>query len=93
MGRHFLLKNNGNGNHYLKINLKGVESNLNGIGARVTVTYNGKIVFRENNGGAGGEWALTGSRAPPLRYRLGQFRDRRGSLAERDCRYHVNRSG
>ena len=69
MGRHFLLKNNGNGNHYLKLNLKGVQSNLNGIGARVTVTYDGKIAFRENNGGGGGEWASQG--AGPLHFGIG----------------------
>ena len=69
MGRHFLFKNNGNSNHYIKLSLRGVRSNLNGIGARVTVTYNGSIAFRENNGGGGGEWGSQG--AGPLYFGIG----------------------
>ena len=68
-GLHYLLKNNGNSNHYIKVNLKGVQSNLNGIGARVTTTYNAKIAFRENNGGGGGEWGSQG--AGPLHFGIG----------------------
>lgn len=72
-GHHYLFKNNGNSNHYLKVNLKhkltGVSSNLNGIGARVTVTYAGGIAFRENNGGGGGEYASQG--AEPLHFGIG----------------------
>ncbi len=60
-GRHFLLKNNGGSNHYLKVSLKGIQSNLNGIGARVTAAYSGRIAFRENNGGGGGDWASQGA--------------------------------
>ncbi|MXN92444.1 T9SS type A sorting domain-containing protein [Flavobacterium sp. Sd200] len=33
--------NNGNDNHYLKVHLQGVESNRNGIGARVVIYANG----------------------------------------------------
>src|SRR5947208_893211 len=36
-GFHFLFKNNGNQNRFIKVNLQGVQSNRNGIGARVTV--------------------------------------------------------
>ncbi|MEO7724632.1 MAG: CRTAC1 family protein, partial [Chthoniobacterales bacterium] len=68
-GRHYLLKNNGNNNHYIKLNLTGVNSNRNGIGARVTVSYNGKVAFRENNGGGGGEWGSQG--AGPLHFGIG----------------------
>ncbi|MDQ3200020.1 MAG: CRTAC1 family protein [Verrucomicrobiota bacterium] len=68
-GLHYLFHNNGNSNHYLKLTLKGVESNLNGIGARVTVTYDGEIAFRENNGGGGGEWGSQG--AGPLHFGIG----------------------
>ena len=68
-GRHFLLKNNGGSNHYLKVNLKGIQSNLNGIGARVTASFAGGLAFRENNGGGGGEWASQG--AGPLYFGIG----------------------
>jgi len=69
IGRHFLFKNNGGTNHYIKVTLKGVQSNLNGIGARVTATYSGGMAFRENNGGGGGEWGSQG--AGPLYFGIG----------------------
>jgi hypothetical protein len=69
IGRHFLLKNNGNSNHYIKVNLRGVQSNRQGLGARVTVTYTGGVAFRENNGGGGGEFASQG--AGPLHFGIG----------------------
>ena len=69
-GIHHLFKNNGNSNHYIKVNLKGTLSNLRGIGARVTVTYgNDGVAFRENNGGGGGEYASQGSE--PLHFGIG----------------------
>ncbi len=68
-GYHYLLKNNGNSNHYLKVNLQGSISNRFGIGARVTVTYPGGKAFRENNGGGGGEYASQG--AEPLHFGIG----------------------
>jgi hypothetical protein len=55
IGRHFLLKNNANSNHYIKVNLHGIQSNRQGLGARVTATYTGGFAFRENNGGGGGD--------------------------------------
>ncbi|MGH8095054.1 MAG: ASPIC/UnbV domain-containing protein, partial [Chthoniobacterales bacterium] len=69
MGRHYLFKNTGNSNHFIKLNLQGVQSNRHGIGARVTVLHDGQIAFRENNGGGGGEWASQG--AGPLHFGIG----------------------
>lgn len=72
-GFHFLFKNNGNQNHFIKVNLQGVQSNRNGIGARVTVTYRGGTAFRENNGGGGGEFESQGS--GPLHFGIGRARN------------------
>ena len=69
VGYHYLLKNNGNTNHFIKLKLQGVQSNRDGIGARVTVTYAGGKAFRENNGGGGGEYASQGSE--PLHFGIG----------------------
>jgi hypothetical protein len=71
-GFHFLFKNNGNQNGFIKVNLQGVQSNRNGIGARVTVNYRGGKGFRENNGGGGGEYASQGS--GPLHFGIGSVR-------------------
>ena len=60
-GLHRLFKNNGNSNHFIKVNLAGVQSNSRGIGARVTATYIGGMSFRQNNGGGGGELCSQGS--------------------------------
>jgi hypothetical protein len=68
-GYHYLLKNNGNSNHFIKLNLRGVQSNRDGIGARVTATYSGGLAFRENNGGGGGDYASQGSE--PLHFGIG----------------------
>ncbi len=57
MGLHSLFKNKGNSNHFLKINLRGVQSNLHGIGARVKVTTSTGVVYRQNDGGGGGSYA------------------------------------
>jgi ASPIC/UnbV protein len=70
MGLHRLFKNVGNRNHFIKVNLVGLQSNRNGIGARVTVTYSGRRSFRQNNGGGGGEYASQGSE--PLHFGIGQ---------------------
>ena len=71
-GFHFLFKNNGNQNRFIKVNLQGVQSNRNGIGARVTVNHRGGMGFRENNGGGGGEYASQGS--GPLHFGIGSVR-------------------
>lgn len=52
-----LYRNKGNGNHWLEIDLVGVTSNRDAIGAKVFVTAGGKTQLREQNGGVhGGEW-------------------------------------
>ncbi|MBI5192039.1 MAG: CRTAC1 family protein [Nitrospirae bacterium] len=57
-----LYKNNRNKiNHYLKVQLAGKKSNRLGIGAKLTLTINGKNQFREVNGGGGGELRSQGS--------------------------------
>lgn len=40
-----------NGNHWLEIDLQGVQSNRGGVGAKVIVTAGGKAQVREQNGG------------------------------------------
>ncbi len=69
IGKHYLFKNNGGSNHYIKLYLNGVQSNKRGIGARVTVIHDGAIAFRENNGGGGGEWGSQGD--GPLHFGIG----------------------
>jgi hypothetical protein len=71
LGLHRLFKNRhtDNGNHFIKVNLVGVQSNRNGIGARATVTYAGGMGFRQNNGGGGGEFWSQGSE--PLHFGIG----------------------
>lgn len=50
-GRRFLLKNNGNGNNWLQIDLEGCQSNRDGIGAIVYVDAGGILQMRTANGG------------------------------------------
>lgn len=50
-GTHQLLRNKGNGNHWLELDLVGVNSNKNGVGAIVYVTAGGKTQVREQSGG------------------------------------------
>ena len=71
LGLHRLFKNNhtDNGNHFIKVKLRGVQSNRDGIGVRVTATYTGGMSFRENNGGGGGEFWSQGSE--PLHFGIG----------------------
>ncbi|HEY3602039.1 MAG TPA: CRTAC1 family protein [Chthoniobacterales bacterium] len=68
-GLHYLFKNNGGSNHYIKLSLHGVQSNLRGIGARVTVIHDEQIAFRENNGGGGGELGSQGD--GPMHFGIG----------------------
>ncbi len=49
--RTHLYRNRGNSNHWLEIDLEGVVSNRDGIGARVYVTAGGKTQLREQGGG------------------------------------------
>ena len=69
LGLHYLFKNNRNANHFLKINLKGTQSNLHGIGARVTVTSATGSIYRQNDGGGGGTYSSQG--VQPLHFGLG----------------------
>ena len=48
-----LFRNNGNDNHYLRVELVGVESNRTGIGARLIATAGGLRQMREILGGLG----------------------------------------
>ena len=49
---HQLLKNKGNSNHWLEIDLQGTLSNRDGIVSTVYVKVGGEIQMREHNGGA-----------------------------------------
>ncbi len=69
VGLHRLLKNLGNGNHFIKVNLVGTYSNIGGIGAGVTVTSTDGLSFRQNDGGGGGEYASQGNE--PLHFGIG----------------------
>gem|GEM_PF-6081247 len=68
-GLHYLFKNNGGSNHYIKLSLEGVQSNRQGIGARVTVIHDEQIAYRQNNGGGGGEWGSQGD--GPMHFGIG----------------------
>jgi hypothetical protein len=48
-----IFKNNGNANHYLTVNTVGVESNRNGIGARVSITSDLGTQIRDVRSGEG----------------------------------------
>ena len=50
-GPHQLFRNQGNENHWLEIDLEGVKSNRDGIGARVELETNKIIQIREQTGG------------------------------------------
>ena len=69
LGYHRLFRNSGNANHFVKLKLVGVESNLAGIGARIAVVAGDKTCFRQQTGGGGGEYASQGSE--PLQVGIG----------------------
>jgi hypothetical protein len=52
---HTLYRNNGNANHWLRIDLVGVESNRSGIGARLVASAGDLQQIREISGGSGYE--------------------------------------
>jgi hypothetical protein len=64
-----LFRNSGNTNHFLKVALVGTKSNRLGIGAKASVTKGSQTLFREHNGGGGGEYRSQG--AQPLHFGLG----------------------
>ena len=53
-GPHQLFRNRGNGNHWLAIDLEGVVSNRDGIGASVELEAGGVVQRREQRGGMHG---------------------------------------
>ena len=69
LGLHLLFKNLKNNNHFIKVNLRGFQSNRRGIGARVKVTSTNGVVYAQNNGGGGGEYDSQGSE--PLHFGIG----------------------
>jgi hypothetical protein len=51
-GRYNLFRNKGNGNHWVQLDLQGVQSNRDGIGAKIfATTPDSKVQLREQNGG------------------------------------------
>lgn len=50
-GPHQLYRNRGNNNHWLEIDLEGVKSNRDGIGASITLETNGHRLLREQRSG------------------------------------------
>ena len=50
-GPHELFRNQGNGNNWLEIDLEGVQSNRDGIGAQIFATAGGVTQLREQSGG------------------------------------------
>jgi hypothetical protein len=50
-GPHQLYRNIANKNHWLEIDLRGVKSNRDGIGAKLIMTVNGKSQVRQQDGG------------------------------------------
>src|SRR5262249_25167330 len=73
-GTHRLYRNThpGSTNHWLKIKLVGVQSNLNGIGAKLKLitTNPNRTQFRQNDGGGGG--VLYSQSCQPVHFGLGQ---------------------
>jgi hypothetical protein len=50
-GQTQLFRNRGNANNWLELDLTGVASNRDGVGAKVLVTSGGVTQYREQNGG------------------------------------------
>jgi YVTN family beta-propeller protein len=71
-GTHRLYHNThpGNTNNWLKIKLVGVQSNRNGIGAKLKFTTKNGSQFRQNDGGGGG--VLYSQSSEPVHFGLGQ---------------------
>jgi hypothetical protein len=67
-GPQFLYRNQGNGNHWLKITLVGTVSNRQGLGAKVTLQAGRMTQFREMNGADG---HFYGQGSTPLHFGLG----------------------
>ncbi|WP_226583046.1 FG-GAP-like repeat-containing protein, partial [Acuticoccus sediminis] len=52
-----LIRNEGNGNHWIEIDLKGRDSNRDGIGSLIFVTAGGKTQLRDVTAGTHGQWS------------------------------------
>jgi hypothetical protein len=50
LGPYVLLENNGNSNHWLKVNLEGVRSNPDGLMSKLRLTNSDGTMYREHNG-------------------------------------------
>jgi len=68
--RNLLLRNSGNDNHWLKIQLHGTTSNRDGIGAKVTLSAGGRQQFRER----GGESHTFAQNTPIVHFGLGNLK-------------------
>jgi hypothetical protein len=66
-GPYVLFRNNGNSNKWLKIVLKGRQSNRSGIGAKILLTAGGQTQFREYTG-----QHYMGQNYVPIHFGLGQ---------------------
>ena len=69
IGKHYLFKNNGGTNHYLKLYLKVCSRTCAASAPASTVIHDGEMAFRQNNGGGGGEWGSQGD--GPLHFGIG----------------------
>jgi enediyne biosynthesis protein E4 len=67
VGDYMLFRNNGNSNRWLKVVLKGRQSNRSGIGAKVVLTAGGQTQFREYTG-----QHYMGQNYVPIHFGLGQ---------------------
>jgi hypothetical protein len=67
-GPHFLYRNQGNGNHWLKVTLVGTVSNRQGLGANVVIRAGRAMQFREMNGADG---HFLGQGSTPLHFGVG----------------------
>lgn len=68
-GTHFLLRNSGNGSHWIDIKLAGTKSNRDGFGAKVFVATRNTTQFQE--AGANGKMLFAQNNAP-LHFGLGK---------------------
>ena len=67
-GPYLLFRNNGNRHNWLKVVLRGQQSNRGGIGAKLTLTAGGETQFREYTG----QQHYMGQNHTPVHFGLGQ---------------------
>lgn len=68
IGPYLLFRNNGNRHNWLKVVLRGQQSNRGGIGAKLTLTAGGETQFREYTG----QQHYMGQNHTPVHFGLGQ---------------------